>query len=86
MGQTQFSFKRYEKKYLLPRTAYEALLPRLLPHLQPDAYHQSAVCSIYYDRPDFTLIRHSIDAPVYKEKLRVRSYAFRVRTARSLWS
>lgn len=29
---------------------------------------------LYYDTPDFLLIRRSLDKPLYKEKLRVRSY------------
>ena len=40
----------------------------------PDKYGKSTVCSIYYDTPDKRLIRASIEKPVYKEKLRLRSY------------
>ena len=40
----------------------------------PDRFHRSTVCSIYYDSDDFSLIRHSLEQPVYKEKLRLRSY------------
>ena len=29
---------------------------------------------LYYDTPDFLLIRRSLDKPLYKEKLRMRSY------------
>lgn len=43
-------------------------------HIEPDLFHKSTVCSVYYDNDSFSLIRRSIDAPVYKEKLRVRSY------------
>lgn len=32
------------------------------------------MCSVYYDSDDYDLIRRSIEAPIYKEKLRVRSY------------
>ena len=32
------------------------------------------MCSIYYDDDRYSLIRHSIEKPKYKEKLRVRSY------------
>lgn len=74
MGETKFSFERYEKKYLLSAEEYAALWQRLEPLVEPDEYHRSSVCSLYYDTEDFALIRHSIDAPVYKEKLRLRSY------------
>ena len=74
MSETIFTFERCEKKYMLTAGQFEALWPRLSPHLRPDEYPESTVCSIYYDTDDYRLIRHSIDAPVYKEKLRLRSY------------
>ena len=74
MGDTKLVFKRYEKKYLLSRGQYETLFRELRDHIVPDAYHRSTVCSIYYDTDDYELIRRSIEAPVYKEKLRLRSY------------
>ena len=74
MGETKLTFKRYEKKYLLSAEGYARLLRRMAEYIEPDEYHTSTVCSIYYDGDDFHLIRHSIDAPIYKEKLRVRSY------------
>ena len=39
-----------------------------------DEYGKSTVSNIYLDTPNFLLIRNSIDAKVYKEKLRIRSY------------
>ena len=74
MSDTKLTFKRTEKKYLLSSEQYGALWERLEPHLEPDEYPASTVCSIYYDTEDYRLIRHSLDAPVYKEKLRLRSY------------
>ena len=74
MGETQLTFKRYEKKYLLSRAQAEKLFPALEGHIVPDAYFRSTVCSVYYDTDDYALIRRSIEAPVYKEKLRLRSY------------
>ena len=74
MGETILSFKRYEKKYLLSAVQYARLMEALQPHVTPDAYHKSTVCSVYYDTDDCRLIRHSIERPVYKEKLRLRSY------------
>ena len=69
-----FTFKRVEKKYLLPEDKYNRLLERLEPYMQLDEYGLHTICNIYYDTPDYDLIRTSIDKPVYKEKLRLRSY------------
>ena len=74
MNNTRLTFKRNEKKYLLSPERYEALWAELSPRLIPDEYFRSTVCSVYYDSDDYELIRRSIEAPVYKEKLRVRSY------------
>ena len=71
---TKFTFKRYEKKYLLTAAQYERIRARLDAYIEPDEFFSSTVCSLYYDTGDFELIRRSIDAPVYKEKLRVRAY------------
>ena len=74
MKQSQFTFKRYEKKYLLTTAQYQTIRKALERYMQPDEYGQSTVCNVYYDTPDFALVRASIEQPVYKEKLRVRSY------------
>ena len=68
------NFKRIEKKYLLTEQQYEALLRRIGGHLTPDAYGRSTVLSLYLDTPDHRIIRDSIEAADYKEKLRLRSY------------
>lgn len=67
-------FKRYEKKYLLDRQQYEKLLAKLLPLLVPDRYSRYTICNVYFDTPDYALIRYSLEKPMYKEKLRLRSY------------
>lgn len=74
MKKTKFTFQRYEKKYLLSRETYLALWQELEAYVEPDIFFQSTVCSVYYDWADFRLIRHSLEKPVYKEKLRLRSY------------
>ncbi len=67
-------FKRYEKKYRISEEQKFALLEKIGDRLSPDKHGRSTVCSLYLDTPDFLLIRNSIDAVAYKEKLRVRSY------------
>ena len=72
MAQTVFS--RYEKKYLMPEHVYRALRAALESLMQVDQYGLHTICNIYYDTPDDLLIRRSLEHPVYKEKLRLRSY------------
>lgn len=72
--ETSYTFKRIEKKYLLSSDAYLRFMDVASGHIVPDEYHKSLINSIYYDTEDFYLIRHSLSKPVYKEKLRVRSY------------
>ena len=36
MGSAKFTFKRYEKQYLLSRETYESLRQLLDPHIVPD--------------------------------------------------
>ena len=67
-------FKRIEKKYLLTEAQQEALFQRIGARLRPDEYGRSTVLSLYLDTPDRRIIRHSIEAVDYKEKLRLRSY------------
>lgn len=74
MSQYQEVFKRYEKKYLVSREQYDALAKVLAPRMARDRFAESTISNIYYDTPDFRLIRRSLDRPAYKEKLRLRTY------------
>ena len=67
-------FQRMEQKYLVTDTQRAALEELFREYMVPDEFGESTVCSIYYDTPDYRLIRRSLEKPVYKEKLRVRSY------------
>ena len=53
---------------------YETIKQAFAEHMKADKHGKSTICSLYYDTPDFRLIRRSIEKPVYKEKLRIRSY------------
>lgn len=70
----QCCFERYEKKYCLTLSQQRFLLERMTPYMKKDAYGEYTICNIYYDTDDFRLIRASLEKPIYKEKLRVRSY------------
>ncbi len=67
-------FKRYELKYLLTREQKMLLLEAMEPYMEPDEHGRSLICNLYFDTPDYILVRRSMEAPVYKEKLRLRSY------------
>lgn len=69
-----YKFERIEKKFWMSEEQYSALLPVLCAHLQYDGFGVSTICNIYYDTPDFALIRRSVERPLFKEKLRLRSY------------
>ena len=74
MTEAQLTFKRYEKKYMIEPGRFDAFRKALDPYIKPDRFFSSTVCSIYYDTDNYSLIRNSIEKPVYKEKLRLRSY------------
>ena len=74
MENYQAVFKRKEIKYLLSREKRNALLPILEAHMEPDAFAHSSISNLYYDTPDFRMVRRSLEKPMYKEKLRLRSY------------
>jgi len=70
-----YVFRRKEQKYLLTQAQRTALEDVLKLRMQPDRYGKSLVCNIYYDTPDYRLIRRSLEKPsVYKEKIRLRGY------------
>ena len=70
----QTVFQRYELKYMLTLEQKEKILRAMEPYMKLDKYGRSTIRNLYYDTDSFRLIRHSLEKPVYKEKLRVRSY------------
>ena len=68
------TFERYEIKYILTDDQRSRLEHLMSGRMKIDRYGHSTIRNIYYDTDDYRLIRHSLDRPVYKEKLRVRSY------------
>jgi len=70
----QTTFKRYEYKYLLTQQDKEAILQIMKDHMKLDQYGRTTIRNIYFDTDNYRLIRRSIEKPVYKEKLRIRSY------------
>ncbi len=70
----QTNFKRYELKYVLTKEQYALLLQEMPSDIKLDEYGRHKISNIYFDTEDFRIIRHSLEKPKYKEKLRVRCY------------
>lgn len=71
----QTIFKRYELKYLITHKQKEKILKEIEPYMNLDKYGRTTIRNLYFDTDDYRLIRHSIEKPAYKEKLRVRTYS-----------
>lgn len=71
-------FNRYEKKFQLNQTQFEKVVRLLEEHMDSDKHCKDGrtynIANIYYDTFSDDLISRSIEKPIYKEKLRLRSY------------
>lgn len=71
-------FNRYEHKYKMNTETFHKVLEVMDRHMEPDKHCADhslyTIANIYYDTPDNALIRESLSKPVYKEKMRLRSY------------
>lgn len=73
-------FNRQELKFVISHQQYAQILRRIQPFVMPDKHNKNGqtyrLYNLYIDTADHALIRHSMTKPVvYKEKLRIRSYA-----------
>lgn len=68
------SFKRVEEKYLLTKTQYTVLFDKINEYLEKDQYYETTICNIYFDNLNNELIINSLEKPIYKHKVRLRSY------------
>ena len=67
-------FKRYELKYLMDQQQFKEVKRAIDDNMRIDGFGHSLINNIYLDTENYLLARRSIDKPVYKEKLRIRSY------------
>ena len=67
-------FRRMEKKYIITKKQYLILKDIIEDNMVQDEHGKSTICNIYFDTSGFDLIRHSITKPIYKDKVRLRSY------------
>ena len=70
----QNCFQRYELKYIITPEKQMNLISALGDTIKHDKFYKSTVMNIYYDTENYRLIRESLEHPLYKEKLRLRSY------------
>lgn len=53
---------------------YKSFLKKINDYVEEDKYFKYKICSIYFDTNNYDLIRNSLEKPIYKEKVRIRSY------------
>ncbi len=70
----QTVFRRFELKYKLTFLQYIKLCEHLKDYMNLDEYGRHKISNIYFDTGDYRIIRHSLEKPKYKEKLRLRIY------------
>lgn len=68
------TMNRVEMKYVLTDAQLCYLKSALESYMKIDQYGKTSIASLYYDTPDYRLIRTSLEKPAYKEKVRLRSY------------
>lgn len=67
-------FKRVEEKYLLTKEQYNKLFKNIDKYIEKDKYYETTICNIYFDNDNNDLIIDSMEKPIYKHKVRLRSY------------
>lgn len=67
-------FRRTEKKFVLSEEEYHKLMKLIGDKIYKDPYYKSIICNIYFDTLHHDLIMKSLEKPIYKEKVRLRSY------------
>lgn len=70
----KLTFNRLEKKFLLTEKQFLRIKEEIDKRFDPDEYGETTICNLYYDTPDFILFTRSAEKPIYKEKLRLRTY------------
>ena len=68
------NFNRIEQKYLLTKNQYKSLFNKINEYIEKDKYYNSKICNVYFDNEQEEMITHSIEKPVFKQKVRIRSY------------
>lgn len=67
-------FKRVEEKYMLTKEEKNIFINAIDKYIEEDKYFKSTICSIYFDNENSDLIVNCLEKPIFKEKVRIRSY------------
>ena len=65
---------RCEQKYFISNEKYDKLINIISNKIEKDKYFKERIYNIYFDNDNMDLINKSMDKPIYKEKIRLRSY------------
>lgn len=77
------TFRRLEKKFVLTEEQFLRVKKEVDKRFVPDEYGETKICNLYFDTPSYLLVRRSIERPVFKEKLRLRTYGVPTETSQS---
>lgn len=67
-------FQRVEEKYFMDKKTKDLFFNNIKNYIDKDKYYESEILSIYFDNDNKDIVRRSLDKPVYKDKIRLRSY------------
>src|SRR5574344_842197 len=68
------NFFRKEQKYILSDKQYHKLIESINSYIEKDPYFKETICNVYFDNNNDDLIINSLKKPIFKEKIRLRSY------------
>lgn len=68
------TFRRVEQKYLINKETKDKLLERISNYIEEDEYFKSEISNIYFDNDNHDLLVESLEKPLFKIKVRLRSY------------
>lgn len=68
------TFERLETKYLINEEQYKQILSNIKNEFVIDEHGNYSLYNVYFDTDNFDLIKKSLEKPIYKEKVRLRSY------------
>lgn len=68
------TFKRREMKFLLDENQYKLLFDEISRHMTEDKFGIHTIMNIYLDNKNDDIVRNAVEKPVYREKLRLRTY------------
>ena len=79
------TFKRKEMKYIMSEAQWRGFMEAVKDEIVPTEFPVSEIRNLYLDTEDYEFIRRSISKPVFKEKLRIRSYGDTDKTGRMFY-